>query len=207
MNFDNRAFVVVWREQSLKHFRVRCQMYCPKCSQQQASEEIRFCSRCGFQLDGLKKLLAENQDALTTNKDERQALRAPLRKRDALLGATLMLVGAISIALLTVSTETGTPLQAVLIPLLLAWAAIVSILLLSGHAVREVKKLFSKDASATQPQASPDFTTLASAAGQQALPPAQSVPVAGLGSWRINTAELAQPLSITEHTTDSLRTR
>ncbi len=180
-------------------------MYCPKCSQQQLSDETRFCSRCGFEFDALKKLLAENQDALTMHDAERQVRRAPLSsKRDALLGATLMLLAAISIALLMISTETGTPLQAVIIPLLLTWGAIVSLLLLSGHAVREVKKLFSKSASAAEPESASSLITVVSANSQQALPPVQSAPVSGLGAWRINTAELAQPQSITEHTTDSL---
>ncbi|HEY0080415.1 MAG TPA: hypothetical protein VGB73_17535 [Pyrinomonadaceae bacterium] len=182
-------------------------MYCPKCSQQQASEEIRFCSRCGFQFDGLKKLFDENQDALVTGEAERRVRREPLHKRDALLGASLMLVGAVAIALLTISAEAATPLQAVVIPLLLVWAATASLLLLSGHAAREVKKLFSRDASATGSEASPDLTALVSPARQNALPPAQSAPVSGLGAWRTNTAELAQPPSITEHTTDSLSSK
>jgi hypothetical protein len=33
-------------------------MYCPRCSQQQASEEMRYCSRCGFPLEGVAALLA-----------------------------------------------------------------------------------------------------------------------------------------------------
>ena len=32
-------------------------MYCPQCSQQQISDEMRFCSRCGFPLTAVKDLL------------------------------------------------------------------------------------------------------------------------------------------------------
>ena len=32
-------------------------MYCPKCSQQQSSEEMRFCPRCGFALAGVAMLM------------------------------------------------------------------------------------------------------------------------------------------------------
>ena len=32
-------------------------MFCPKCSQLQSSEEMRFCSRCGFALAGVAKVL------------------------------------------------------------------------------------------------------------------------------------------------------
>jgi hypothetical protein len=116
-----------------------------------------------------------------------------------------MLVGSVSIALLMISTVAGTPLQAVIIPLLLVWAALVATLLLSGHAAREVRKLFSKDASLSPTQASSGLITQVSAAARrQALPPVQSTPLAGRGSWRSQTAELAQPPSITEHTTNLL---
>ena len=32
-------------------------MYCPNCGQQQVSEEMRFCSRCGLALSGLTEWL------------------------------------------------------------------------------------------------------------------------------------------------------
>lgn len=32
-------------------------MHCPRCGQQQVSEETKFCSRCGFQLDLVSQLL------------------------------------------------------------------------------------------------------------------------------------------------------
>ena len=33
-------------------------MYCPKCGQPQVSDEIRFCVRCGLQLDSVKNLVS-----------------------------------------------------------------------------------------------------------------------------------------------------
>ena|ERR1700727_2556279 len=35
-------------------------MYCPKCGQQQLMESASFCFKCGFGLDGLKRLLKGN---------------------------------------------------------------------------------------------------------------------------------------------------
>jgi DNA-binding NtrC family response regulator len=35
-------------------------MYCPKCGQQQLMESASFCFKCGFALDGLKRLLKGN---------------------------------------------------------------------------------------------------------------------------------------------------
>jgi hypothetical protein len=180
-------------------------MYCPKCSQQQASEEIRFCPGCGFQLEAVKTLLADGQNIVLMDEAEAQPRLTTARKRDILLGATIMLVASISIALLMISTVAGTPLQAVIIPLLLLWAALVSVLLLSGHAAREVSKLFSKDVSTSLPKAPSSLITQVSASVRhQALPPVKSAPVSGPGAWRSQTAELAHPSSITEHTTSSL---
>jgi hypothetical protein len=34
-------------------------MFCPKCGQEQASESVRFCSRCGFKLNIVDEALAE----------------------------------------------------------------------------------------------------------------------------------------------------
>lgn len=38
-------------------------MYCPKCSQLQPSDEMRFCSRCGFALSGVA-MLVENDGVI-----------------------------------------------------------------------------------------------------------------------------------------------
>src|SRR5919199_883923 len=35
-------------------------MYCPKCGQQQVSEELRFCSRCGLPLRAVSELIADD---------------------------------------------------------------------------------------------------------------------------------------------------
>ena len=57
-------------------------MYCPKCSQEQISDEVRFCPRCGFQLDALKLMLAENQNGLAMSEAERETQLVSTRKRD-----------------------------------------------------------------------------------------------------------------------------
>lgn len=180
-------------------------MYCPQCSQQQISIETRFCPRCGFQLDALKKLLTENQHDLSESEINSQTQLVSTRKRDILLGATIMLVAAMSIVLLMVSSIAVTPWQAVIIPLLLAWIGIVSAILLSNHAAREITNLFSKDASrlSSEVDSSP-VTQLNSAERHTTLPPVQSEPVSSFGLWQFNTSELLRPMSITEHTTNSL---
>ena len=180
-------------------------MYCPQCSQEQISDQVRFCPRCGFQLDALKLMLTENQNGLAISEAERETHLISNRKKDVLLGASVMLVAAISIVLLMISSAAITPWQAIIIPLLLVWIGIVSLILLSGHAAREVTNLFSKDDSASPSQiVSKLIRRLNPTASHQALPPVQSEPIAGFGTWRVNTAELVQPLSVTEHTTNLL---
>jgi hypothetical protein len=180
-------------------------MYCPKCSQGQISDEVRFCPRCWLRLDALKMLLVENQNGLAMSEAERETQLVSTRKRDVLIGATVMPVAAISIVLLMISSVAGTPWQAVIIPLLLVWIGIASVILLSGHAAREVTNLFSKNDSASLSQiVSKLVTRLNPTAPHQVLPPVQSEPIEGFGTWRVNTAELVQPSSVTEHTTNLL---
>jgi hypothetical protein len=183
-------------------------MYCPKCSQEQISNEMRFCPRCGFQLDALKLMLIENQNGLAMSEAERETQLVSTRKRDVLIGATIMLVAAISIVLLMISSVAGTPWQAVIIPLLLVWIAIVSVILLSGHAAREITELFSKGDSATPSQiVSKLIRRLNPTSSHQTLPSIQSEPVSEFGKWRVKTAELVQPSSVTEHTTNLLNNK
>ena len=46
-------------------------MYCPKCSQQQTSDEMRFCSRCGFPLEGVA-LIVNNEGIVPANLPDRK---------------------------------------------------------------------------------------------------------------------------------------
>jgi hypothetical protein len=180
-------------------------MYCPKCSQEQISDEVRFCPRCGFQLDALKLMLTDNLDGSPMSEAERETQLVSTRKRDVLIGATVMLVAAISIVLLMISSVAGTPWQAVVIPLLLVWIGIVSVMLLSGHAAREVTNLFFKDDSASPSQiVSKLIRRLNPSDVYHPLPSIKREHISEFGTWRVNTAELLQPTSITEHTTNSL---
>lgn len=58
-------------------------MHCPQCGQQPATDQIRFCTHCGFALGALKEFIISGmQDN-------------PVRQRDIWLGAGLILVGMI----------------------------------------------------------------------------------------------------------------
>jgi hypothetical protein len=76
-------------------------MFCPRCSQEQVSEEINFCPRCGF-------LLSDVAEALQNNgRVERNLIQsAKSFKKDASVGIALMFLSAVFILL---SFIFGTP--------------------------------------------------------------------------------------------------
>jgi uncharacterized membrane protein YvbJ len=55
-------------------------MYCPNCGQQQISDEMRFCSRCGLALSGLAEWLAGIRMPAKRVDDEQVAAPSPRRK-------------------------------------------------------------------------------------------------------------------------------
>ena len=69
-------------------------MYCPKCSQTQASEEMRYCSGCGFPLLGVAELVASDGTAVVTSPDESGLTRRKIIVRGWAATAGLNLVFA-----------------------------------------------------------------------------------------------------------------
>ena len=66
-------------------------MHCPKCGQQQSSEETRFCSRCGFLLSGVAQVVA-NQGIVPAQKTGLTGDAGSPRKRGVKQGAFLFLL-------------------------------------------------------------------------------------------------------------------
>src|SRR6476659_8596743 len=64
-------------------------MYCPNCGQQQVSDEMRFCSRCGLALSGLMEWLAAGGSPATNAYHEQVAVDSP-RLKGMRRGAKLM---------------------------------------------------------------------------------------------------------------------
>jgi hypothetical protein len=68
-------------------------MFCPKCSQPQPSDRVRFCARCGFQLEEVRALVELEEEAAS---DERTRAASLLpRQKDLSLGAGLMFAGGL----------------------------------------------------------------------------------------------------------------
>jgi hypothetical protein len=168
-------------------------MHCPKCGQQQISEEVRFCSRCGFLLEGVTRLLAGG-GLLPALPVEAAAPKA--KHRGTRQGAKLVFwsvaLSPIFFALCILADSPG-PL---IIPFTLFLVGVLRMLYV---------RLFGEDFLPVRRGHSPAQVAAYTPPQQQqraALPPSQSAPVAGPFQPRATTAEIAQPpASVTEHTT------
>jgi hypothetical protein len=176
-------------------------MFCPKCGQSQVSEEVRFCSRCGFPLSGVTELLARN--GIVTHQTFAAPQAISPRRKGLRQGAKLMFFGVIvSILVGILVGATDGPGEVVGVSMLLVLAGFFRVL----YAL-----LFEEKSPATQQLAPPPYAQ--HAAGAQfnpgvrgtALPPGEFVPARTSFAPRQETAEIAPPPSVTDHTTRLLR--
>ncbi len=75
-------------------------MYCPRCGHQPITNELRFCSNCGFKLGVVKASLADDESVSAADSFTIQVIPKELRQRDINLGLILMFAGAMFAALL-----------------------------------------------------------------------------------------------------------
>jgi len=162
-------------------------MYCPNCGQQQISDEMRFCSRCGMALSGLAEWLAGGLPA--PRKTEVQVSADSPRRKGIRRAAKLMFFsGVLFVIFLAISLAVDEP-GPMIVPFLVFFVSLVMML---------YARLFS-DKTAPVINHAAQTTTLGSASARNALPPATSIPINN--RHQVRTNELAQPPSVTEHTT------
>lgn len=176
-------------------------MYCPQCGQQQVSDELRFCSRCGFQLGGVTELLATGGELPGLNKGDNKKLRSP-RAEGLRQGMLVIFIAMVLIPLSELFRPHGE-----IVPVTLMMAGLMRIIYAAIFQEGSWRRKKLDGASSTY--VPPALPREMSAAGRRggALPPAQSVPVGGYNVRRVETAEIAQPPSVTEHTTKLLDNR
>lgn len=178
-------------------------MFCPQCGQQQVSGEVRFCSRCGFPLDGVSELLARGgtfyDQSNETGKRKHSARYEGVRR-----GALLFLIGVVLVPALFVIIGPGDPASfpTLLIPLSAIICFVGGIMrliyaLLFEEGLPREEKTAKQPAFATAEQ----IAFRANRAHAAQLPPQQSVPVADYLRPQVRTAEIVPPASVTENTT------
>ena len=162
-------------------------MYCPNCGQQQVSDEMRFCSRCGLALTGLADWLAGGR---VQPVDQTPLPEASPRRKNMRRAAKLMFFSGVLFPIFLViclAIDEGGPM---FIPCFVFFVSLVWML---------YARLFSANTPGVDYQA-PQTTALGSMSARGSLPPAttSSTPV---GRTQVRTNELAQPPSVTENTT------
>lgn len=169
-------------------------MYCPKCAQQQISDDVRFCSRCGLQISGLAEWLASSGGVPAERGEETQVSLPSPRRKGIRRGAKLMFLSGVLLPvflLFCIAVEDGFPL---LFPLTIFFVGLSLMLYarLFGDEIAPVKSQHSKSSG------------LETMPSSTALPPASSIRMQGFGGQQVRTKELVQPPSVTEHTTKLL---
>ncbi len=172
-------------------------MYCPQCGQQQGSDVTRYCSRCGFPLDGVTAVLV-NRGALPTQYVQPGYRKLSPRSKGVRQGALLMLSTILLVPLVGI-------LGVVILNLPAGIVGITAVSCFLGGLLRIFYALLMEDSVApitsepTSEYAQPGMPQFGQAAQNSGLPPAS----AHAAAWRSrpNTAEIYQPPSVTENST------
>lgn len=179
-------------------------MHCPRCGQQQVSEEIKFCSRCGFPLGLVSEILAHG-GFLPQLADLHKSKKRLTRKNGLKFGLVwfLMLTFLLTPLLAIAGGE-----EVVAVAAILGFVGGLLIMLFSWLFLpAEPKQISSLDANQNL-NAMPYFPN--ENRNQTALPPQQTQPaqsyVPPVNSWKApDTGELSNPGSVTEGTTKLLK--
>jgi hypothetical protein len=177
-------------------------MHCPRCGQQQVSEEIKFCSRCGFPLGLVAEILGHGgflPQLADLPKKKKRILTRKNGLKISLIWFIFFTMFMTAIAGLTGADEEIVGFFAVLGSLGGLLLMTISFLFL----YKEPKYIL--DENVTQPA---QFAH--GAHHQGALPPQSYQPIDNYappaGSWKAPaTGELAQPGSVTDATTKLLK--
>lgn len=181
-------------------------MYCPQCGQQQASTEMRFCSRCGFPMSGVAELLALG-GVLPAQSAQSQAVGDSPRRLGVRQGVMMMLVGTVLVPILGIlaSFTRGNNLLELLLP-------ITAIVCFAGGLMRILYSVFFEQGAPSTKTNVPPFVAPPTPAPVQlkaearvaaSLPQPREQPPASFFTppRRLDTAELIHPPSVTENTT------
>lgn len=175
-------------------------MYCPQCGQQQATDSMRFCARCGFPLEGAMELLAHG-GMLPRDESAFGERKISARRRGVRQGAILMLIGAVLVPLLAVFASFAPGRIEMAFEF---FAAAAAVLCFMGGPLRILFAALFEEGAPPRPYPTPSTyaqPAIAPPPVRLAMPP-QSNPTQTAGWRRPQTAEILQPPSVvTDHTT------
>ncbi|MGB8507934.1 MAG: zinc ribbon domain-containing protein [Pyrinomonadaceae bacterium] len=175
-------------------------MFCPQCGQQQLSDEVRFCSRCGFPLRGVTALLTSGgeipQGIVVAGAGEPSP-----RRKGARQGFQWMLLGIFLSPFFAIMHEIiRTPDKLALIGVMVFLAGLLRLifaLIFADGPLRQQRSATQLDNVLAQ-----DFQRVtAPRRGVPELTAAQGTPVRAYVPPRVDTAEISYRPSVTENTT------
>jgi hypothetical protein len=165
-------------------------MYCPKCSHEAVSNNVRFCPGCGFRMDGVAELVANN-GVLAEDEETPPKPRRSMVKRGALLGATSMFI-----ITLWLSKDLSRRADEAMIIYSCFWGALMGIIGVSSYLKRLISKIFSEE----EPIPSKKIASPCA----PALSAAQNSLITNSGQQLVDTTKMGHPSSVTEQTTSRL---
>lgn len=171
-------------------------MHCPQCGQKQFSAEVHFCTSCGFPLDRVKELLGSDSVSPALEKESQKPGESP-RRKGVRQGFILFFI---CLALAALTSRFGNR-RGDFLPMMFFLAALMRILYAVIFQEGTPRK---KKQDSSRPSAPITTEQLGTATRGTALPPSPGVPVGAFNRQRTDTAEMASPPSVTEHTTKLL---
>jgi len=173
-------------------------MYCPRCGQLQATDSMRFCSRCGFPMEGAMQLLAHGGMLPVAQPPGEKGRSA--RAKGVMQGTALFLLGVLIVPILAIMSSFAPGRMENVFAF---FAAVTAIICFVGGPLR---MLFA----ALFEQGAPKYPHFAQSFPPPAIPPARvsALPppaVNPASQWRRpDTAEIQTPVSVTDSTTQLL---
>jgi hypothetical protein len=166
-------------------------MYCPNCGQQQISDEMRFCSRCGLALSGLAEWLAHG--GVPEKAEDKPAVAADSpRRKNMRWAAKLMFFSAAVFPVFLLISIVEDKAEPIIFPFIVFFASLAWML---------YARLFSDTNAPATLQPAAQTSALGSSPSRGSLPPATNMPMPDMRRQQVRTNELAQPPSVTENTT------
>ena len=166
-------------------------MHCPNCGQSQLSEDVRYCSRCGLSLWELARWLNDGANAPWNPIQPGNELSP--RRKGIRRGAKLMFISAVLFLFTLVLALAVDGPELLMIPFTIFVVGLTCALYCRLFA--DAEPVVKKQMPAQLYRAN------------EYLPPAQVNSAPGLRAREPNTAEIVQPPSVTEYTTNLLRNR
>lgn len=165
-------------------------MYCPNCGQQQISDEMRFCSRCGLALSGLAEWLSGGGVPAKREDGAHIETWSPRRKGIRRAAKLMFFSGVLFVVFLVFSLliDEAAPM---ILPVVVFFVSLVMML---------YARLFSEKTAPVKRE-TPQTSALDSNPIRATLPPPINIPLGGVGRQQPQTKEMAQPPSVTDHTT------